>query len=546
MSPITDLPTELLEYIVLDLDSRDAVNLAQTCKTLHTVALPAAYNTITLLWDNTSEDDEYGGTDDDRKVPKIQALVRTLKKKPQYINWVKNLEFIAENCLEYNFEDVLGYGFPRIDYDMKDEEWMDEMFSVYADPEDTSVQWPELDDEHARHMLVALLIGICQARLESLTIAWEFFPFNQWFPTMMKHGIAKNATEDDGPKWFANLKTVRVELEESDMAEAWGQNFLEPQGTLLLFFYLPVVESLQIIACSKRDDYGNVSSEEEGVDLTFEWPLELPPVPHTLTTLRLVRSSMDPLTIHHLLRQATNLRVFEYDCYTHPHFAPLQLSILKDALRHIHSTLTDLIVRYQHYNSELAYNPARETENAVGGSLGPLHDFPVLTNLTISFPVLFGTEAVALDNTPSLANFLPATLETLTITDDLWEYEDLQGKFEDVYAMAFFRQYLAGERPSKPLERLEPYTLETTRGEVDLDKVENGVLWVQDREPEWKVATPRLKKLTYDLTTLCCGYWHLSKPREQLLGLCESQGIEGEVLLWSLNSYHNLQIYGWR
>ena len=522
------------------------MNLAQTCKTLHTVALPAAYNTITLLWDNTSEDDEDGGTVDGRKGPKIQALVRTLKKKPQYINWVKNLEFYAENCLEYNFEDVLGYGFPRIDYDMKDEEWMDEMFSVYADPEDTSVQWPELDDEHARHMLVALLIGICQARLESLTIAWEFFPFNQWFPTMMKHGIAKNAAEDDGPKWFANLKTVRVELEESDMAEAWGQNFLEPQGTLLLFFYLPVVESLQIIACSERDDYGNVSSEEEGVDLSFEWPLELPPVPHTLTTLRLVRSSMDPLTIHHLLRQATNLRVFEYDCYTHPHFAPLQLSILKDALRHIHSTLTNLIVRYQHYNSELAYNPARETENAVGGSLGPLHDFPVLTNLTISFPVLFGTEAVALDSTPSLANFLPATLETLTITDDLWEYEDLQGKFEDVYAMAFFRQYLAGERPSKPLERLEPYTLETTRGEVDLDKVENGVLWVQDREPEWKVATPRLKKLTYDLTKLCCGYWHLSKPREQLMGLCESQGIEGEVLLWSLNSYHNLQIYGWR
>ncbi|RYO37571.1 hypothetical protein AA0111_g2264 [Alternaria arborescens] len=546
MSPITDLPTELLEYIVLDLESCDAVNLAQTCKTLHTVALPAAYNTITLLWDNTSEDDEDGGTVDGRKGPKIQALVRTLKKKPQYIDWVKNLEFYAENCLEYNFEDVLGYDFPRIDYDMKDEEWMDEMFSVYADPKDTSVQWPELDDEHARHMLVALLIGICQARLESLTIAWEFFPFNQWFPTMMKHGIGKNATEDDGPKWFANLKTVRVELEESDMAETWGQNFLEPQGTLLLFFYLPVVESLQIVACSKRDDYGNVSSGEEGVDLSFEWPLALPPVPHTLTTLRLVRSSMDPLTIHHLLRQATNLRVFEYDCYAHPHFAPLQLSILKDALRHIHSTLTDLIVRYQHYNSRLAYNPAHETENAVGGSLGPLHDFPVLTNLTISFPVLFGTEAVALDSTASLTEFLPATLETLTITDDLWEYQDLQGRFEDVHAMAFFRQYLAGERPSRSLKRLEPYTIVTTRGKVDLDKVENGVLWVQDREPEWKVATPRLKKLTYDLTTLCCGYWHLSKPREQLLGLCESQGIEGEVLLWSLNSYHNLQIYGWR
>ncbi|CAN9327138.1 unnamed protein product [Alternaria alternata] len=95
MSPITDLPTELQESIVLDLESRDAVNLAQTCKTLHTVALPAAYNTVGLRWDNTSEDDEYRrGTGDNRKGPKIRDSI-------------KNLEFIAENCLEYNLEAVV-------------------------------------------------------------------------------------------------------------------------------------------------------------------------------------------------------------------------------------------------------------------------------------------------------------------------------------------------------------------------------------------------------------------------------------------------------
>jgi hypothetical protein len=215
----------------------------------------------------------------------------------------------------------------------------------------------------------------------------------------------------------------------------------------------------------------------------------------------------------------------------HQDHVPFHLLTLWDALQHIRTTLTDLIVRYEHYNNVYLDYAARETEDTVIGSLGPLDDFPLLTNLTTSLPVLFGIKATTLDNTPSLAKYLPTNLETLTITDDLWEYEELQGRYEDVNAMAVFRQYLAGETPSRRPNTSEPYTLETTRGKVDIDKIENGLLWMQDREPEWKAATPRLKKLTYDLTKLCCGYWSLSKPKEQLLGLCESQGIEGQVLL---------------
>jgi hypothetical protein len=550
MASITNLPTELIEYILIDLDSRDAINLAQTCKALYTVALSAAYHTITLVWDNTPKSDISGREETVRKGPKIQSLILTLTEKPEYIRLIKNMEFCAEGCLEYNFEDGCSTSFPDVEFDTKHEEWRNEMFSVYVE-EEGLWRWGAGYEWEAQHMMVALLVGICQAHLESLTIAWEFFLHNKWFPTMMKHGIAKNSAaseaEDGEPAWFAKLTTVRVTLEENEKAETWGFNFEQEQGTLLLFFYLPMIESLQTVACSERDEHGGIRSEEEEVDLSFEWPLEIPPLPHTLKTLRLVRSSMDPLTIHHLLRQATNVRVFEYDCYMHPDYAPLHLSILKDALRHIRTTLTDLIVRYEHYNNVYLNCVALETEDAVTGSLGPLHDyFPVLTNLTISLPVLFGIEAAASDDTPSLADYLTATLETLTITDDLWEYEELQGRYEDLNAMAIFRQYLADETPSSRPLRSEPYTIETTRGKVDLDKVENGILWVQGWEPEWKAATPRLKKLTYDLTRLCIGYWTLSKPKEQLLGLCESQGIEGEVLLWALNDYPNLKIYGWR
>jgi hypothetical protein len=48
MASITELPGELLDCILNDLDTHGTINLAQTCKTLHAAALPAAYHTITL------------------------------------------------------------------------------------------------------------------------------------------------------------------------------------------------------------------------------------------------------------------------------------------------------------------------------------------------------------------------------------------------------------------------------------------------------------------------------------------------------------------
>jgi hypothetical protein len=95
--------------------------------------------------------------------------------------------------------------------------------------------------------------------------------------------------------------------------------------------------------------------------------------------------------------------------------------------------------------------------------------------LTASLPVLFSIEAAISDDTPTLAEHLPGTLEILTITEDLWEYEGLQGRSEDVNFVAFFRQYLAAETPKTRLDTMMPCRFETTRGKVDLDKIEKGL-----------------------------------------------------------------------
>jgi hypothetical protein len=111
-------------------------------------------------------------------------------------------------------------------------------------------------------------------------------------------------------------------------------------------------------------------------------------------------------------------------------------------LRHIRSTLASLTVRYENAHNEYNYS-----YGLIAGSLGPLHDFFRLNALIISLPVLFGIEGINADCHPTLSASLPPALQHLTITDDLYDDDAVQGKyFKDTDAMAFFRAYLSGEK----------------------------------------------------------------------------------------------------
>jgi hypothetical protein len=59
----------------------------------------------------------------------------------------------------------------------------------------------------------------------------------------------------------------------------------------------------------------------------------------------------------------------------HPYHVSLQLSTLKNALRHIRTTLTNLTVHYQHYNNICLDVVTRESDDTVASSLGPLKQF---------------------------------------------------------------------------------------------------------------------------------------------------------------------------
>jgi hypothetical protein len=258
------------------------------------------------------------------------------------------------------------------------------------------------------HRVMALLIATC-AQLEELTVSADFLLHNQWFPVMLRYGIASQG-EGAASRLFGKLKKVRVTTEYHEEAELWGPDFVRVQNTLLGLFCLPIVESLEIAAFADvRDESGRLKwLEEEDVDENFwpVWPLERRPVAASLTMRKLVRSSVDPRTIERLLQQTPQVKVFEFDCFMYPEHVPLDLDCLREALLRIRSTLTSLTVRYELYHNDGMVVIARDTFGAVTGSLGPLYDFPVLSTLVVSLPVLFCTEDIDMGRQPTLSAYL--------------------------------------------------------------------------------------------------------------------------------------------
>jgi hypothetical protein len=523
MASLQTLPTELLEYILEDLSSLDTVNLAKTCKALHAVTLPTAYHTIALEWRRSVTH----GVDGDY-APKIQSLLHALVKNPAYAKLVKRLELRATGCLEYSFEDVCGLEFPDSGLVVSQREETNDLYVAWAEQLGWGNVWT---DDKKLHMVMALLIGTC-VQLEEVTLSVDFLMRNEWFPVMLRYGVGEGA---DGSRPFGKLKKVRVTTEFQDEAELWGPDFVRVQSVLLRLFFLPGVESLEIAALADlRDENGKVEWLDEDADEEFwpAWPVERRPMAQSLTTLKLVRSSVDPLTIKCFLQQTPHVRAFEFDCFMYPGHVPLDLDGLREALLYIRSTLTSLTVRYELYHNDGMNVIAQDTFSAVTGSLGPLHDFPVLSTLVVSLPVLFGTDDIDMGRQPNLSAYLPSALEYLTITDDLYRYGAFQDYFEDENAMAFFRAYLSGEKIG-PEWRSSRQSYLWGEDNWYQGKCYGDIDWVQDREPEWKLKTPGLRSFTYDLEKRgeqTYGYWDRVKARKQLIRVCEGQGIIGQVL----------------
>ncbi|KAF2846777.1 hypothetical protein T440DRAFT_471651 [Plenodomus tracheiphilus IPT5] len=262
----------------------------------------------------------------------------------------------------------------------------------------------------------------------------------------------------------------------------------------------------------------NVYDDSWDTIKTLTWPLEQPPNGNNITILRLLQFSIHPETLSYFLRQTPNVHTFELSVLEPVEMETNDITAFREALHPIRNTLRDLTIRYTVAEEEEC-PPPQDSVDVIDGSLGPLHDFPILTSLTVSLAVLFGRHGVHTGRYPQLVDFLAPRLQKLTITDDLWMYSDFQGCFEDMDAMQIFRRFLTGEM--------------VEGGWTGGTQYEKAV-WVPSGDvPGWKVATPDLKEFVYDIREHIQeshGYWSKRKYRNELRRATRGQGLECTVL----------------
>ena len=518
MASLQSLPNELLDSIITDLSFRDVIRLAMTCKSLRALALPTAYHSIILEWKNATTQDNTAP-----EPPQPHKLLRTLIENPEYVKLVKSLEFRATHCLLYTDDGNLPVSIPSAELNIQEGE-----MALFGNTIDTlrlpeAEQWKSGMTENANStVFMTLIVGIC-THLESLSVSVDFLLQSDWFETPIDLSLCATKSTS-GVAWLSQLSCLRVTGDADE--DLWDEEFRDLQTTYLRLFYLPNLQMLELAAFS--DDGAERSSWRRG-QLPTPWPLDEHPLAEKLTTLRLVRSNVNWQTIDSLLKQTPNLHTFDYDCFQHPWSVAYSLDKLAQALRHIRSMLTHLVVRYQILQED-DESPPQDNFGVVSGSLGPLKDFTALKSLTVSLHVLFGYEDSQEDRFPTLGEYLPPHVQYLTVTDDLYMYSDFQQYVEDWDAMKIFRTYLSGE---KVADDWFPDAGWNPRDNWDGGKKFSEAIWVTDREPEWRVATPELKEFVYDLRKeghRSIGFWNVKGSREELKRVCEAQGIKCRVL----------------
>lgn len=550
MASLISLPNELKDLVFQHLCCADFVRLARTCRELHAIALPIAYQDLAVTWNNRvggeggGEGEGVGGGREDSayldlavtRTPQLHSLLRTMVQRPEYADCVKTLRLEAVKCSRFGTH---GHGDFCVDIpssDVKvneaDEVMLRRALENMGLSEDES--WTKaIETKQQFFIVMAMVVAHC-SKLERLDLSILFLLQNDWFEDMIQNGLIG---ENGLCRWMADLKHLRLTCDTSGFE--WTPGCLDFKDTALYPFFL---RNLEILEFERFETY------HVELDEIWIWPTipRASLVTTNLTTLRLLRSSAQSHVIGLILCRTPNLQTFELDIIQPTEFESdsFDFAVLKDSLDQLRTTLTQLTIRFQLYPLDHdiyvgGMQTRTELDAAARGALGSFRKYTALTHLQVSLHTLFGFGNIG--GLHKLAAYLPPTLQSLAITDDLWMFADFQEAFEDIDAMAIFRRFLTGEvLASNWPQRRTNYAYE---------RQYLGVTWVPGPDAtggEWKIATPQLKSFVYDLRKrgyLSHEYWNKGMIRKQFRMMCKEQGIQGEVL-WEKIRYVMSSMWG--
>lgn len=244
----------------------------------------------------------------------------------------------------------------------------------------------------------------------------------------------------------------------------------------MLSLYLPNIKSLRLGRAPRIEAW-----DEDAQRFDVAWPFPAPPDAASLTSLRLDCSVATFSSIEALLKRTPSLRSLYLDSFI-PESYVQDTTVLRQALRHVRSTLLRLTVKYN--ISDEDYPDALSV--SVKGRFDSLRDLEVLEELNTPLCVFYGQDR-DLAALPSLSEVLPRKLKRLTINDSLWDIVAFEEYPSQVY-VPLLGPFLGGG---------------------------------------WKTGTPELQEFALDARTISDEYGdEFARSMRRLRNVCEEQGLK--------------------
>ncbi|KAF4853286.1 hypothetical protein CGCSCA4_v002484 [Colletotrichum siamense] len=469
MASLATLPNELLDAILVQISTADLVSLTQKCRNLRSISLPLAYRDITITANGSTYD----------RLPRITLLLRTVLESPHLTKHIKSVRLFTGELHRYDYladeraRIVTKWTGPSlVASDMRDRlvrKAVHEMQSSCA------AEWITAIFDSDLTAASALILAQCE-QLESLTVDNEYARVGaKWLTAVFRNGLGA-VKDDTRPPTFGNLTKLDVTCYYRWDVSHYCDRI--PKEVFMLSLYLPKIKSLRLGRTPRIEAW-----DEDAQRFDVTWPLPVAPDAVSLTSLRLDRSVATFSSIEALLQRTPSLRSLYLDSFI-PESYVQDTTVLRQALRHVRSTLLRLTVEYE--ISDEDYADAVNLNVLVKGSLDSLRDLEVLEKLNISLCVFYGQDR-DLEALPPLSEGMPPKLKRLTINDSLWGFVAFEECPSQVY-VPLLGPFLGGG---------------------------------------WKTGTPELQEFALDAGRIRDEYGgEFARGMRRLRNFCEEQGLK--------------------
>ncbi|KAF2870356.1 hypothetical protein BDV95DRAFT_575628 [Massariosphaeria phaeospora] len=406
MATFATLSTELQDIIIADLALKDLCHLSRTCKANRALTLPLIYRAITLSWSKKNESQANAA---------VTLLVNILEN-PFLASLVEQLHFLTDGS--FSIRTRLGSAdmIPDTSLELRKQKQEDipeaALYQALERLDRLNLSaWKEEVRSGGLDASIAVLI-LCCPKLKVLEIGVDLLVGNTLLPRAFRHLLSG--------KEPSSLERIHLA---GDMGE-WciaPQEFKLDMALSLPCFYLPAIQELKL--CLSDLTFANDETRGEHVEepwlMVAPLPTEPPSALH-LNRLHLVHSLARPAILTAILSNTPNLchLDYEFDAWGEGKDPILDASELARAITCVRTTLKHLRIRITPFldrDRQILENlPAVWTS----GALGSFATFHALRYLEVTPVILYG-QIYWEENEPPLGSMLPASLETLCLTDDL-------------------------------------------------------------------------------------------------------------------------------